>query len=293
MGPGESGYEAPRRVLLFMVFLGIASLGCAGLLRGGPGTGPGAWVAAFLVSWLPAAAAAATLWIRPAPAPDLGLRLPRLDFLVLALVFPVVLFVAIFGFSWSDGLLVFHVPPALADRVGSSGPAFVGAVLGLALGLFLLAGLQVLGEELGWRGLLVPALVEAGAPAPLVMAGLGYAAWLVPRYLPDALDGNFEPGLAMRCLWITCLSLGLILGRERLATGSIWPPLVFHAAFRALFLGLGPFLTWQDAGTKVLIGMGGMLTAFALGTLALALAATGAFRAGPPEPDHPLHAAMA
>ncbi|OJX70036.1 MAG: hypothetical protein BGO94_14610 [Micrococcales bacterium 72-143] len=88
------------------------------------------------------------------------------------------------------------------------------------------------GEELGWRGWLVPNLRPLGVWPALVVSGVVWGLWHAPVILlgynyqrPDAV------GLACMVLWTTLP--GILLGWLRLRTASVWPAVFAHAAINA------------------------------------------------------------
>jgi uncharacterized protein len=92
-----------------------------------------------------------------------------------------------------------------------------------------------LGEELGWRGFLLPRLIEAGLgqwPA-LVLTGAVWGLWHAPVILrghnyPD------HPQLGVLLMTVFCILLGIIFGWLRLASGSVWTATLAHATLNAV-----------------------------------------------------------
>jgi membrane protease YdiL (CAAX protease family) len=132
----------------------------------------------------------------------------------------------------------------------------VVAQLGLSLTLAPVINiLFALGEEIGWRGFLLPRLLKAGMrqwPA-LVLSGAVWGLWHAPLI---ARGHNYPDHPYFGVLLMTgfCILLGIIFGWLRLASGSVWPPALAHASLNAVagmpVLLLTPFDT----------ALGGMLT---------------------------------
>src|SRR5262249_34828572 len=105
--------------------------------------------------------------------------------------------------------------------------AFVVALAG-ALGT-LLSLLPSAGEEIGWRGSLLPRLIQAGAPQPILLTGLIWAAWhLVPLFTAGYAAGP-SPLFSAIFLMIQIVAGGYIFAWMRLDSGSIWPCVIAHA----------------------------------------------------------------
>lgn len=119
---------------------------------------------------------------------------------------------------------------------GTTVPAVVikaGLVLNLLLGVLLLNPIAALGEEIGWRGWLFPALLPLGRVPAVVLTGLIWGLWHAPIML---LGYNYPqlPGwVAMLVFVLPCILLSAVLGWLRTASGSVLPCAYGHGAFNA------------------------------------------------------------
>lgn len=117
----------------------------------------------------------------------------------------------------------------------------------------LLNGLFTLGEELGWRGYLLPKLLPLGQWRALILSGVIWGLWHAPIIL---LGYNYpeNPRIGLVLMTIMCVILGVLLGWTRLATDSVWPAVIAHGAlngtagFIALFAERGSEIDPAQAG---------------------------------------------
>ncbi len=96
---------------------------------------------------------------------------------------------------------------------------FVNFGLGLLIGI----GLAFC-EEIGWRGYLLPKLIQFGAIASVLLVGLLHGAWHLPLILmtPYYHSGG-NPVIVVPLFLVTLTFAGVFFGFLRLWTGSIWP----------------------------------------------------------------------
>lgn len=119
------------------------------------------------------------------------------------------------------------------------------AVLPLAAAINLV---PALGEELGWRGWLLPKLLPLGAVPAILISGVIWGLWHAPLIL---LGYNYPgaPGwLGLTAMVGTCTVFGAIFGWLRIRSGSVWPAALAHAAFNG---AAGTYLLFALAGSPI------------------------------------------
>lgn len=100
----------------------------------------------------------------------------------------------------------------------------------LVIGIFM-SLLSALGEEIGWRGFMVPALYErVGLNKTLLISSLFWCCW----HLPLLVGGGYMSGTP---LWyqlpafVLCIfPVGVMAGLLTIKSGSVWPAAFLHAA---------------------------------------------------------------
>lgn len=85
------------------------------------------------------------------------------------------------------------------------------------------------GEEYGWRGYLLPQLLPLGQWPALLLTGAIWGVWHAPLLL---IGWNYPKHhvLGVLLFTIALTIIGTLIGWTRLATGSVWPAVIAHAA---------------------------------------------------------------
>ncbi|WP_075205223.1 CPBP family intramembrane glutamic endopeptidase [Leucobacter musarum] len=133
-----------------------------------------------------------------------------------------------------------------------------------------------LGEELGWRGWLLPALRPLGTWPALAVSGALWGLWHSPVILLGYNFGLLDwRGVAL--MVIGCVFWGALLGWTRLRTGSVWPAVFGHAALNAS-AGMAAMLAAAGAPVDpVLVMPLGVAGWLVLAVILLVLVLTGQF----------------
>ncbi|MEZ4457493.1 MAG: type II CAAX endopeptidase family protein [Gemmatimonadales bacterium] len=183
-----------------------------------------------------------------------------------AWLLPVAIGLAAYGVAWSTGLASVSVMTD-GPLAGIGSPALrLVAAIGLALTVgTLLSCVSAFGEEIGWRGYLVPRLVEAGVPAPYLTSALVWCFWHVPLILWGGYAAGPSPALSALLFIGAITPVGLLYARWRMATGSVWPAGQFaHGAWNIVIQSAPRSLHHRRRLGPPWIGESGILTVAAL-----------------------------
>ena len=92
--------------------------------------------------------------------------------------------------------------------------------------------LFTLGEELGWRGFLLPRLLPLGRWKALILTGLVWGLWHAPAI---AQGHNYpdHPILGILLMMVFCILTGIIIGWMYLCSRSPWVAAVAHGSLNA------------------------------------------------------------
>jgi membrane protease YdiL (CAAX protease family) len=211
--------------------------------------------------WSPALAAFATKAIFGEKIRDLpwkwgAVRYPWLGYLIpIAYTLPVYLVV------WFGGLGGF----ADADFVKRLAEQFGWSNLspGLTLTLFVLLtatlGLvgktsRALGEEIGWRGFLVPELAKVvGFSGVGIISGLMWAVYHFPVLLFADYNAGTPAWYGLTCFTLMVVADSFILAWLTLRSGSLWPAAIFHGSHNLFIQSIFTPLTRDTGPTKYII----------------------------------------
>jgi uncharacterized protein len=233
----SSAYAGPRAIGLFLLFtLGISmffwwlALG----VHGSPYYTTG-------LMWAPALGAMLTHCLRREDFGTLGLSGFGGRYAVIGYLLPLFYGTVAYGLIWSLGFG--HFPdPAAVTRIERElgwqvGPAaFIPLFVLLIATTGILPGLaRALGEEIGWRGFLLPRLAHRMGPTwGALVSGLIWTAWHVPLLIFGDYHSAAPRWFALSCFAVMVVSLSFVLAWLRLKSGSVWPCAILHACHNIL-----------------------------------------------------------
>jgi len=229
----------------------------------------------LVLMWTPALASVVVRLVRHEGFADISFRLGgrrTVYALAVALLLPLVVGLVAYGAAWLSGLADFAPPPTRLAPPGAGPATLFAASLLPALTVGTLATcVLTLGEEIGWRGYMLTRLIDAGVPHPLLASGLIWGLWHLPLIVGGLYAAGPSPLLSALIFLAAVTSFGVVIGRMRLATGSIWPAVVLHGSWNALIQG--PF-DHATTGANALFwtGESGLLVAVVMAGVALASA---------------------
>jgi membrane protease YdiL (CAAX protease family) len=91
------------------------------------------------------------------------------------------------------------------------------------------------GEEIGWRGVLVPNLARGwGFAVSALVPGAAWAVWHYPDILFFGYNAGLPPVYAVTCFTVTLVAAGVFFTWLRLVSGSVWPAVFAHGLGNAI-----------------------------------------------------------
>jgi uncharacterized protein len=126
----------------------------------------------------------------------------------------------------------------------------------MPIGTFVLLGtfqatLSATGEELGWRGFLVPALSQRMSFARTAfISGAIWSAWHVPLIVFADYNAGTSTPYAILCFAAMVVSLAFPLAWLRLRSASVWPCALLHASHNLFIQGFLDRVTVDTGVTR-------------------------------------------
>lgn len=195
--------------------------------------------------WCPALAAVVSCRLLGRSVRSLAWRWPNNKYMVAAyfvpLAYSAIAYGAVWGLrlgGWNAGFV-----SLVAQRFGLRGMPAWGS---LALYIFFLAtagmipsSSHALGEEIGWRGFLVPELARQMSFTKLsLLSGVIWAAWHSPLLLFADYNSGTNRWYALGCFSVMVVSISFVFAWMRLKSGSLWPAALLHASHNLFVQGI-------------------------------------------------------
>jgi uncharacterized protein len=135
---------------------------------------------------------------------------------------------------------------------------------------FITSSATCLGEEIGWRGFLVPELAKRhGFAATAIISGLIWALWHYPPMLLGDYHSEAPVWFYLPLFTLVVAAISLVWTWMRLKSGSLWPCVVLHAAHNTFIQGFFDPMTVYNKKTPYVAGEFGA----ALGVISILMAA--------------------
>ena len=133
------------------------------------------------------------------------------------------------------------------------GPLWVSVALGIALtGTLGMVGsiLKALGEEIGWRGFLVPELSKTSSyTVTCLVSGIIWSVWHYPILIYGDYNAGTPTWYGLPCFTVMVVSLSFVFAWMRLKSGSLWTGAILHASHNLYIQGIFTPLTRNTGKT--------------------------------------------
>ena len=216
--------------------------------------GGGGGLFVFGIMWCPALAGMATLKLSGRDLRDLGWKWPQSPYALQSWFIPLLYAAIAYGIVWVARLGGFpnhEFMGVLAQRMGLRvSPVASTVVYVLLAGSFGLAkGLaSALGEEIGWRGFLVPELSKkVSFTGTALISGAIWSCWHYPLLIWGDYNSGTPTWYGLSCFTVMVISISFVFAWMRLKSGSLWTGALLHASHNLYIQAIFTPLT-RDTG---------------------------------------------
>jgi uncharacterized protein len=254
--------SARRKLTLFLLLVAVFSAAIATLqMLVPPGT-------RLFINWSPASADICKMWsvglagliallAVDRSLRDLGRHFCDLRYFGVAALVPLIYGLAIYVPVWMLGI---------GEYRGQFLMRLLMACLHLPMSMLFAAG-----EEIGWRGVLVPNLARtSGFATTTLLPGAIWALWHWPDIVFFGYNAGTPTAYALSCFSISLIGFGVFLSWLRLASNSVWPAVLYHGVHNTLIGGVFDRSTVSGSLTNYItteFGFGMSAAAIAVGFL--------------------------
>lgn len=143
------------------------------------------------------------------------------------------------GFGWE------HLPNSVVVLLYFIFAGIIGMVASLSTGL---------GEEIGWRGFLVPELYKTTSYTKTsLIVGFIWAFWHFPILIFADYNSGTPAWFGLTCFTVMVVSISFVFTWFRLKSGSLWTAAILHASHNLFIQNFFTPLTKDTGHTKYFI----------------------------------------
>lgn len=212
--------------------------------------------------WCPALAAVLARLIYGRSLRGFGFTLGRARWLVLALLLPAVGGLVMYGSAW-----LLDIAPLNESKIPK---LFALSFIPLFLGLLAFCSFAALGEELGWRGLLVPELSRRMGYTKLAfVSGFIWTLWHLPPMFFGSYHGTGPLWISLVFFTVLILASSFVHAWMRLVSGSVWVSALLHGSSNYFIQVFYPTLTKRTPEGDAMLGEFGWFAPIISGVIAV------------------------
>ncbi|WPV67198.1 type II CAAX endopeptidase family protein [Chitinophaga sp. LS1] len=251
--------QNPRKtiVIFLLITLAISSIFYAFIIHTGKIMG-GRGVFVTGMMWSPALSAFLTSWIIKRPISAMAWKWGEARYQLWSYLVPLLYSLAGYLIIWTVGWGKFYDPEFVGGVAESFGLEKLPKGIVIALYILLMAGFgmvrsvsSALGEEIGWRGFLVPEMYKVmGYTKTCLITGCIWALWHLPILLFADYNSGTPAWYGFSCFSMLVISGSFIYAWFRLKSGSLWTAVLLHASHNLFIQAIFTPLTLTSDKTK-------------------------------------------
>jgi membrane protease YdiL (CAAX protease family) len=207
--------------------------------------------------WCPALAGMLTLRLNGRSISELGWKWGETKYQLRSWYIPLLYASIAYAIVWIFHFGAFGNPDfynSLTKSMHQGGPPWVSIVLGILLiGTYgLISSLSsALGEEIGWRGFLVPELSKTTSfTVTALVSGIVWSLWHYPILIFADYNAGTPTWYGLTCFTVMVVSISFIFAWMRLKSGSLWTGAILHASHNLYIQGIFTPITRDTGKTK-------------------------------------------
>jgi membrane protease YdiL (CAAX protease family) len=237
------------------------------LHSGSLGYGRGMYV--FGLMWCPALAGMLTLRLNGRSISELGWKWGETKYQIRSWYIPLLYASIAYAIVWIFHFGAFGNPDfydSLAKSMHLGGPHWISIVLGIALiGTYgiVRSVASALGEEIGWRGFLVPELSKTTSfTVTSLISGIVWSLWHYPILIFSDYNAGTPTWYGLTCFTVMVISISFVFAWMRLKSGSLWTAAILHGSHNLYVQAIFTPITRDTGKTKWFIDEFGCVLPF-------------------------------
>jgi membrane protease YdiL (CAAX protease family) len=211
-----------------------------------------------ILMWCPGIAAIIVRFIFYRKEKVLGWNGCQMKYIWAAIGIPMVYLFLSYGIYW------------LLIRTSFTGKIYTNSIVTLLL-LVPSSIITATGEEIGWRGFLLPKMTEVlSLKVTILLCGLIWAVWHFPLMLAGLYESGTSTWYQLTMFAVQTVAMTAILAYVRLKSKSVWPAILLHASHNYIDQVICGPLT-NHSNQAYFVGETGFVTAIAIILIAILL----------------------
>jgi membrane protease YdiL (CAAX protease family) len=211
----------------------------------------------FGLMWCPALAGMLTLRLNGRSIADLGWKWGETKYQVRSWYIPLLYTTIAYAIVWIFKLGAFGNPDyydSLTKSMHLGGSPWISIVIGIFLtgtyGLIRSVS-AALGEEIGWRGFLVPELSKTTSfTATSLISGIIWSLWHYPVLIFADYNAGTPTWYGLTCFTVMVISISFVFAWMRIKSGSLWTAAILHGSHNLYVQAIFTPLTRDTGKTK-------------------------------------------
>ena len=213
------------------------------------------------IMWCPGISALITMKLLNRNISDLGWKWGKTKYqfwsYLIPIIYALIAYLAIWIFGWG-GFYDKEFVNTLTESfgLGPIGSGFTIVFYVILLGIFgtIRSMASALGEEIGWRGFLVPELYKNyGFTKTSLISGFIWGVWHLPILLFADYNSGTPSWYAMTCFMVLIIGISFIYTWFRIKSGSLWTAVILHATHNLFIQRIFTPLTAETGSTAYFI----------------------------------------